>query len=344
MTGSGLAYQTRYLTKGARLLRRFVSGQPFLCNWQITYRCNFKCSICSFWREPHSREDELSLDQVRQVAVRLRPHAPLVLSMAGGEPLLRHDLPEVTALLARDHFFSLITNGWLVTRELADRLYEAGLQDIHVSIDYASPERHDAQRGVKGAFDRAVRAVQLLREARPDRKHRVHIMAVLLDDNVEELEGLLLLAEELGVSLEVSLYSHRRGQKPIRVPEGEVVSYLRELRRRHRGTFVSFGEYLEGFDEAVARAGGVPGCHASRTFFNIDNRGRVARCIDLNDHPVGSLLDHPLEHLLEDLRRQAEEDPCDSCWTSCRGFGDIMTGPLGAARSISDFVQAIRPL
>jgi MoaA/NifB/PqqE/SkfB family radical SAM enzyme len=327
---------------GGKLLWNMARQRPFLCNWQITYRCNLRCGICSFWRQPQSAREELSLDQLRVVADRLRPYAPLMISMAGGEPLLRPDLPDIARLLGREHWFTLITNGWFLTRDLAERLYDAGMRDIHVSLDYADPDRHDAQRGQKGAFARAVTALQLLHDLRPDRRHRVHIMAVLMDDNVEQLEGLILLAEELGVSFELSLYSHRRGEKPLRYPTRPVAEYLGELKRRHP-CFVSYEDYLASFDRAVAEDG-MPACRAGTTFFNIDHRGRVARCIDTNHRPSGSLLERPLDELLADLRTQAAGDPCSRCWTSCRGFADVVAGPAGFAKTAPDLFKVIRPL
>jgi MoaA/NifB/PqqE/SkfB family radical SAM enzyme len=337
-----LGREVQTAAKGAKLLYGIARERPFLCNWQITYRCNLSCGICSFWRDPPSVREELDLDGVRAVAERLRPHAPLMISMAGGEPLLRRDLPEITALLARDHWFSLITNGWFLTRELAERLYDAGLQDIHVSLDYADPDRHDAQRGRQGSFARAVTALQLLHDLRPDRRHRVHVMAVLLDDNVDQLEPLILLAEELGVSFELSLYSHRRGQKPVRTPGRPVAAYLAELKRRHP-CFVSYADYLAAFDRAIADDG-MPACRGGSTFFNIDHRGRVARCIDTNDAHAGSLLEEPLDGLLARLRTQADADPCRRCWTSCRGFADVAAGPRRFLRTIPDLVQGSRSL
>lgn len=338
-----LIEEAGYVTKGGRLLQRFMTARPFLCNWQITYRCNFNCSICSFWSECHQPSDELTLDQVKVVAERLRPLAPLVVSMAGGEPLIRKDLPEIAREISRDHYFTLITNGWFLTRELAEQLYDNGLHDIHVSIDYANPDRHDAMRKCKGAFDRAVQAIELLRDTRPDRRHRVHVMAVLLDDNVEDIEQLIHLAEELGVSFELSLYSHRRGQKPLRLPTQPVAEHLSELKRRHPSTFVSMSDYLAAFDQAIKNEG-MPECRAGRTFFNIDDRGRVSRCIDTNDQPVASLLEHDIDTVLSRLATQAKSDPCGDCWTSCRGFGDVMVGPRGMARSLPDFLRAVKPL
>ncbi len=331
-----------YLAKGGRLLQRFVAAKPFLCNWQITYRCNFTCDICTFWRQPHSSSEELTAQQISEIGQKLKPLAPLIISVAGGEPLLRRDLPEITRALSRDHYFTLITNGWLMTRPLARSLYEAGLQDIHVSIDYADASKHDAQRRREGAFRKAIEAVEILRDARPDRRHRVHIMGVLLDDNVDQIEGLVLLARELGVSFELSLYSHRRGRKPARLPRQKVSAMLRDLKSRYPATFVSLDDYLANFDRAIENDG-LPDCHAGLTFFNLDHRGGVSRCIDNSDKPAGNLLVEPLEAVLERLRGQGTIDPCGGCYTTCRAFGDMLPGIQGLAR-LPGFLNMVRPL
>lgn len=334
--------EAKYLTKGTRLLAHFATERPFLLNWQLNYRCNFGCDICSFWKEKHALADELTTDEIRVVAAKLKPLGPLVISMAGGEPLLREDLPEITKILSDDHYFTLITNGWFVTRDLARSLYDNGLKDIHVSLDYANPERHDRLRQHKGAFERAVRALEILRDTRPDRRHRVHLMAVLLDDNVDEVEPLVELAEELSVSMELSLYSHRRGQKPPRPPTEPVSAKLLGLKAKYPSTFISMGEYLASFDRAISE--NVPGCQGGRTFFNLDDRGNVSRCIDRNDRPAGNLVSDPLEEVFARLDAQRTVDDCSACWTSCRGFADLMAGPRAMMRTLPDFYRAVAPL
>ena len=63
-----LHYQYRCL----RLGWGFLTGRFINCNLQVTYRCNFKCQICDFWKEPHDPADELSLeDWDWQIAINL---------------------------------------------------------------------------------------------------------------------------------------------------------------------------------------------------------------------------------------------------------------------------------
>ena len=52
-----LHYQYRCL----RLGLGFLTGRFIHCNLQVTYRCNFKCQICDFWKKPHDPADELTL-------------------------------------------------------------------------------------------------------------------------------------------------------------------------------------------------------------------------------------------------------------------------------------------
>jgi len=47
------------LAKKARLVRAYLARYPVWCAWQVTYRCNFRCRICGYWKEPHSAREEL---------------------------------------------------------------------------------------------------------------------------------------------------------------------------------------------------------------------------------------------------------------------------------------------
>jgi MoaA/NifB/PqqE/SkfB family radical SAM enzyme len=309
--------------KGLRLGANMLLRRPVLCLWQVTGRCNFSCRICDFWRDTGS--EDLDLDGCARVARGLRTLGPLMLSLAGGEPLLRPDLPDIVRVVSRDHYCAVITNGWEMTRERARELWTAGLRDAVVSIDYASPDRHDAQRGRAGAFSRAVRAVELLRETRPQRSHKVRINTVVMNDNRDQLEGLLLLAEELGVAVSFTLYSDRLGRKVDRRPDTPIADYLLELRRRHPRHVTSPAAYLAQFDGAIAK--GIAACNGGRTFLNINSRGQLSRCIDRNDQPLLDLTQASPRQIRATVR--VAHESCCACWTACRALGDASTGPAG---------------
>src|SRR5437868_10328817 len=103
----------------------------------------------------------------------------MVVSLEGGDPLLLADIVAVVRAFARYHHPILFTNGWRVTELLARELWDAGLTEIGVSIDYATADRHDAHRGAKGTFASAVRALRILRDAAPHGRRQVTIMTVI---------------------------------------------------------------------------------------------------------------------------------------------------------------------
>ncbi len=111
----------------------------------VTDRCNMRCRYCMpedeyVWLPRQSILTFEEIDRVAGVFARLGVGK---IRLTGGEPLLRHDLPTLVALLARHPELSdlaLTTNGILLERH-ASALAEAGLRRATVSLDTLRPER-----------------------------------------------------------------------------------------------------------------------------------------------------------------------------------------------------------
>jgi len=336
-----LSTELHYQYRCLRLAWGFLSGRFIHCNLQLTYRCGLKCQICDFWRTEHNAAEELTPEQVRLVGRKLNELGTLIISLAGGEPLLREDLCEIIGILRdANHFPIMITNGWHVDERRARELMQAGLQEVSVSVDYRDAAKHDRQRGGAGSWERAVRALELLRKHRADSRQRVHMISVLMDDNLEEIEPLLKLSRELGVTYMLTLYSYSRGQKPRRTPDGAVSRRLLELKARYPG-FVTLTSYLEKLDQAIAE-GGIGDCRAGRLLLNIDPAGNVARCTETLDSPAGNILTEDIGELRRKLLEVQRTQPCRECWTSCRGFAESMLQPP-RLRQWREFYHSVRP-
>lgn len=329
-----------YHYRSARLMAGFFLGRPVHCNLQVTWRCNFKCSICDFWKRPHSSEEELTLEQIRVAGEKMNELGSLIVSLAGGEPLIRDDLAQIVRILREcNHFPILITNGWFVDEARSRELSEAGLQEISVSVDYADPAKHDAVRGRDGSWNRAIRALELLHKNRRNRRNRVHMISVLMDDNLEEIEPMIKLAKSIGVTYMLSLYSGSRGTKTVRLPHQKVTARLLELKRCYP-EFVTLTSYIERLDEAIA-GGGIGHCRAGALLFNVDTQGRVSRCIDTLGESAGNILTDDIQEIRRNLTRQMDETPCSQCWTSCRGFAESMRQPP-RLRQFREFFHSVK--
>jgi len=317
--------------KKLRLLRAYLSRTPVWCAWQVTYRCNFRCRICNYWKEPHSPAEELSVQDIERGAANLARYGSLLVNLAGGEPLLRPDLPQVVEVIARRHFPFLTTNGWHTSAERAGQLWQAGLWGVSVSIDYPDAARHDKQRGRPGALDEAVRAVEIYRDTRTARHQRVNIMAVLTADNQDVLEGVVELAERLGVNFMVQPYGVLKTGDASHRARPPVSAHLLELRRKHRAV-LSNPYFLSRFDAALD--GGVGGCRAGLATFNIDQRGLVAKCVEDRANPVGSIVETPMRDLVRRLRQRWRANSCRSCWYNCRGEVEALYTARGLVASL----------
>jgi GeoRSP system radical SAM/SPASM protein len=87
-------------------------------------------------------------------------------NFGGGEPLLRRDLLEIAKYAGGLKLrLSMNSNGWLIDRQTAATLKEAGFSKVGISIDSHLPEVHDRFRGVEGSHGRAVAALGHLASA-----------------------------------------------------------------------------------------------------------------------------------------------------------------------------------
>lgn len=306
------------LFKKAHYAWSFATRGMVHVNLQILYTCNFRCQICDFWQAPFQDIPPMSLDQVKVIAEKLKRLGPQMISIGGGEPLLHPRLVEITECLARNNFPMMICNGWYVTPENAKNLFKAGMHEVSVSVDYACPEKHDRHRGKAGAFDRAVAALKTLVENRTSPEQRVHMISVVMDDNLEDIESLIQLAKKIGVTYLLTLYSNGRGKKESRMPMEGVGTYLLKLRKSYP-EFVSLPGYLDRFNEASKLGRGVSPCFAGKNLFNIDSQGNVTLCIDSLDNPVGNMFTDDIIKIRKSLLDKFQENRCRKCWTSCRG-------------------------
>lgn len=321
--------------KALGLVGAVLRPRPTYVIFQVTRRCNLLCDFCDFHRHPTRPTEEIGVEQVEAVSERLAEMGPCVVCVSGGEPTVRTDLPDLTRALAKRHFPTLITNGWFMTPQLAEQLFESGFAEISVSVDYASAEQHDARRGIRGSWDRAISAVAALRQVSAGFNQRVYMNAVLLDDNLGDIEPLLQLSERLGVTFRLSLYSPHRGQ--CCSPKPGLAERLLALKRQYPH-FVSLSGYLRGIDSALSS--GVPGCQAGKLFLFIDAAGGVFRCVEQQDAAVGNILTEPWAELTDRLAGQAAARPCAGCWTSTRGSTEAVLHPMNL-RAQTEFLAAL---
>ena len=315
-----------YARRGGRLLLGFVAKRPIHAIIQVSNRCNLTCGFCSFWENPAHKSDELTTADFEAISGKLAEAGSLIISIEGGEPLLRSDCVDIVRAFARYHHPIMFTNGWRVTPDIAKRLWDAGLDTCGVSIDYPDA-RHDTHRGKPGTLDAARRAIDILRDTAPRGARQVFVMTVLMHDNASAVADLLALSASHGVGHQITLIStggagrHTRAQW---TPKHGIGADLLALKKRF-AHFMTFTGYLEGIDAHLAGNTRSP-CWAGERFLNIDHLGDVSPCIEKLNLRAGNIVREPWSVISQRLRALEEPKTCTDCWTSCRGFVEEMSG------------------
>lgn len=134
--------------------------RPLGFQLELTHACNLKCLHCYNASGGTRPRKDMPFEAWERVVDEIRELAPFQVILSGGEPLLLGD--RLFRIMDRLHQeptrFVLITNGLLADRETILKLNRYSYYWLQVSIDGYSPECHDAFRGVKGSWERAVSA------------------------------------------------------------------------------------------------------------------------------------------------------------------------------------------
>jgi MoaA/NifB/PqqE/SkfB family radical SAM enzyme len=319
------------VSRKLRLLGAYVKGLPVWCSWQVTPRCESFCGFCEHRAE--GAFEELDLAALRRISDELGAAGALMVSLSGGDPLLRSDLEAVVAAVARHHFPLLTTHGWQVTPERARALWAAGLEAATVTLDHADPARQDAATGQPGSHARAVRALDAFAGARTKPTQQVNVKVRLRRETADALPALLALAAGRGATVTVE------PAYPLPAGLGPIGAKLQDLRARHPNFRVG-RFFLDRIEQALA--GGVPGCQAGRAFFNVDERGRVSKCVEFRrpEDRAGDLTREPLREVMNRLRGVHAANDCRACWMASRGEVEGLYTVRGLLRAVPALVRA----
>ncbi|HYB20621.1 MAG TPA: adenosyl-hopene transferase HpnH [Thermodesulfobacteriota bacterium] len=136
---------------------------PLVLMLEPLFRCNLSCVGCGKVGYPEEvLNRQLSIEECFRAVEECG--APVV-SIAGGEPLIHPDMPQIVAgLVKRKRFVYLCTNGLLLKSHLHD-FQPSSYLSFSIHLD-GFQEQHDALTGRPGVFDQAIEAIRLIRSGR----------------------------------------------------------------------------------------------------------------------------------------------------------------------------------
>jgi MoaA/NifB/PqqE/SkfB family radical SAM enzyme len=134
--------------------------------WEFTLGCNFRCIHCGA-SAGIPRNDELNPAEALKFVDDLADIGCRGVGLIGGEPFVRPDWFDVSKRInERGMILSYVSNGWLMSDELAEKISSLAPRSFGLSID-GTEMIHDQIRK-KGSYQRCIRAMKILE------KHCIH--------------------------------------------------------------------------------------------------------------------------------------------------------------------------
>jgi radical SAM protein with 4Fe4S-binding SPASM domain len=167
----------------SRIPYYFMNGKalsPLSVVLLLTYRCNLRCRMCFYYNEAeksntqsliHRRKnEELTSEQIKKMIDDISAMNVRVLTLHGGEPLVYNEVFDISKYAAsKGLLVNFITNGILLNENIIDRIIDAKINSITISLD--GPDYvHDEVRGMKGAFQKIMDGIAILKSKEKEGK------------------------------------------------------------------------------------------------------------------------------------------------------------------------------
>ena len=278
------------------------TDHPLLAHIIPIRRCNLACEYCN---EYDDFSKPVPTDVMFQRVDKLAGLGTSVVTISGGEPLLHPELDQIIGRIRQHGIVAgMITNGYLLMPERIERLNDAGLEWLQISIDNVNPDEVS-----KKSLKVLDKKLQMLAE---HADFHVNINSVV-GGGVHDPQDALAIGKralELGFSSTIGIIHDGQGQlQALADEERRVYHEMKNLEKR------SFTR-INAFQDNIAL--GTPNqwrCRAGARYLYICEDGLVHYCSQQRGYPA-----IPLEkYTVDDIRREylTEKSCAPHCTVSC---------------------------
>lgn len=164
---------------------------------EATNACNLRCLVCPTHFAMKRERGYMSLDLFKSIIDEFKDkkQKPKISMIFAGEPLLHKDIDKFIEYASRSgHETFISTNATLLAEELSEKLILAGLTAVHLCIDGAKKQSHEAYRvgsnfeSVKSNIERFFEIKKKLKKENPKTTIQT-LLTSYSEDEMDELES-----------------------------------------------------------------------------------------------------------------------------------------------------------
>jgi len=299
---------------------------PISCGLYITNNCNFKCSFCNIWRS--SAKETLTFDKAKELVDRVSELGCFYFSISGGEPLLVDYIFDFIDYVKKSKikYLHMVTNGYLLDADKARKLGSCGIDEISISID-GHRDIHDYQRGMVGAYDRAINAIEHVKRFAP--KVKIVLNAVIFPENIFECLHAIELAHKFDIYAKVQPlnqhplfnrddYAITKAREQMRGNEGNLKRLIKQLREDKR--VINSKAFLENIYNFYYNTGKLifKGCDCVFGYHSMEvlQNGKIFPCLEGMNWQNGFDFSHDLRKVMysdDYIQALKQLKKCNAC-------------------------------
>ena len=179
--------------------------KPIFCSFEITSRCNLRCTHCYIPLEHRKKIDhnfqELSFQEVCRILDEITDAGCFGIKFTGGEIFVRKDFLDIYRYAkSKGLLVNLYTNGTLINSSIVNVLEEWRPMLVEISLYGATEATYEKITGIKGSFSRCINSIHLLNEAGVN----ILLKTPIFSYNKHEIHLLKNFADSIGIDIILS--------------------------------------------------------------------------------------------------------------------------------------------
>ena len=300
-----------------------ITPKPGVAYLELTYRCTCRCHFCERWKiGPKMAEEELTTEEIKHLLVDAYKIGVRYMGFTGGEAFLRKDIFEIGKFAKKLGLtLTIASNGTLITEKNVGEIAKY-FSSVTISMDGIVSGTHDSLRGVKGVYDKAMNALDLLQKV----KVPVAVNMVITRDNFMEIDKYIQFFSKKNISLQFTPV-HENEKSYLRVQKGlkeiDMNTFVKEWQRlSEKYPFLNNGYYkhVPTFFSAPSKLLRAYTCFAGAVMFSMNPYGDVFPC-EFNRTSMGNVRKEKLPVIWKKAQKLRQEISSAKrtciCWSQC---------------------------
>lgn len=261
--------------------KNIVMHKPILAIYDTIKLCNQHCPMCNIRKE---KSEQLSLDEIKKTAAKLKKFGVRYVFIQGGEPLIRKDILQIADIFISNSIKpTIITNGVLLTRELALEIAKRRC-NLTISLDSMIDERYAFLRG----SDDLAKVIKNIRDIADitDRHGNWAVTATITrQSSIEDINNIYDFANKNGFMFAIRPYISVTGvagkaDKELEYSSDDVLEIFEHyLSIAKKENYLAYLVYLEHIKYIKGQP--MPPCDAMKHSFLLKENGQMAPCIEM---------------------------------------------------------------